>query len=241
MRMKLAIATFLLWVVLPAIVCAQNYKWTDAKGTTNYTDNIFHLPKNQVDISAFEFEKLPSVQIPQPVAPIPTNEHSTTIAQSQESRSLGPLETLAFKNVIIFFEKEMGIYDAMINKWPPSIAKWRTLCQSVLATTPRKQALLRDLPKINNSIPLKIVEAYLNESIKNDFVMSKWNNLGNRFVESEGENIDPSTGQLEIIKTKAPSGNGMTQKLMHRLRTEEGQKKLLLLALKAELDILKAP
>jgi len=233
-------------LLLPVQALADSFKWRDDKGTLNFTDNITQVPASKQDHSQFNFAKLPPVPI---IKSIPIKKKLPIFSAISAQNNTNSPERITLKNIIRFFEKDKGRYDVMIHKWPPSIAKWRMMRKAVLKTTGAKKNILYLVSKDLDSTALTIVKAYLKESIKNDGIMAKWRNFGNLIVKVDKmvkdkktgklvPVIDPKTKKNVQIKKRRPTGNIMTRKLVRRLQIEEGQKELILIALKMELKTL---
>jgi len=238
MAKRITIIVFIICLVGPSAGFADHFKFTDANGKVHYTDNHSRVPPDQLEKARFEFDPLPPVNELPPPPPPATNNLFAISAGNSFAKDNDPALRQSLEKALQFFKSDFGKYNKILN-YPPSIAKYRVLRKEVLKTTGPKQVLLFDLAEDSaGSVALTIATAYLQTSIKNDGIMAKWNNLGNRFTESTGDNIDPDTGELEIIQTKTPSGNGMTQKLTRRLLAEDAQKTLIRFGLKLELDTL---
>jgi len=243
---KTSLLAFFMSVTTASASFADNYKWVSIDGTKVFTDNFYHVPKNLLKQSAFEFDALPPVKN---LPPAPTSDlDNLSSISSKVVQDKDPFLRLSLDKSIRYFEKKKGLYSEMLN-WPPSIMKYRVLRRAVLKTTPVKQALLIELGNPMDSVALVLVSAYLKTSIKNDALTKKWNNFGNRFQQFEVDVIDSNTGNpvvdsetnatvTKIVKTKKASGNGMTRKLSRRLLAEEAQKRIILIALKTELRAL---
>lgn len=197
---------------------AAIYKWKDENGKIHFTDDPTSVPE--------AFRKKPFIkgstvapQITKPIekkvrdegGAIPKEKDSAENGTKEEVKQEGLTEAQrsAAESAVQFFKEDIPRYDKHY-LYPPSRSKFRAIKAAVAVATPKKQALLDIISKLD--LPLfESISGFLKTSIAADEKSQK------------------------VMPTTLPSAR-QTNTLMNRLKSETRQEKKFLEELTAELE-----
>ncbi|MBC8282856.1 MAG: DUF4124 domain-containing protein [Nitrospinae bacterium] len=177
---------FLLLVMVSFLVCfdekleAAVYKWRDENGKIHFTDDPNSVPE-EFRQKKMKFRLLPKIKNGKPTPnPQKNVDESPSPEETKEAEKDSNLLTEADKSaveaVVTFFEEDMPRYEAILNR-PLSNGnagkrKWKALRNTVIATIPQKEALVKQVSTAQLPL-LKEISNFLSQVIAEDEKLKK--------------------------------------------------------------------